>query len=1659
MDFDFTNSSDCVMKPNLKIFLYSLALVISVLCLSAQSASAQTKSAYWWWWYLNSNDCISYRKSFDTSVCVPARIFVSVADIKFKKGNSSYSVFWSRTPFTSTPTGSSMGGDFLVDNITQSTTVYFLITNNNCTEKGSIQINASSPSANGKASITDLKSSYCISAMKSRIYGTPAGGIFYGPGVVSGGKDIWYFDPALSGPGKHVIKYSAGCIVPAEQTVTIDPAPCSSVLVGGGSGGVGLISNPQGITTTCTGKIYFSDSNNNKIWVIDENGATTIINTAGTKGNTVGTDPKIVKLNVPTGLVSFGNTVYFCDQVNHNIKAYNPTTGVQIIAGENAATPVGGDADGIGTAARFRNPYGIAIDDLGKTLYVSDAKNFKIKKIDIATKQVTTIAGSITGDIPDGTTVPGPIAGTGAQFGLLGHLTIAEGYLYIADPSRSVIKKLNLATNMVSIAVNRKGSDERISGLAIDCDGNVYYSDVNSNNIFKVSTSGSIANLGVSGLDAPSSISLYNRGYIDVANFGGNSVTRSAIKGWKESAFTGLKNFYCNTETTPSTLTSTICTKNLGTGSYSSPAEYVSGKWQFNPAGKTPGVYSVKYYFSSGISCADSLSKDVYVFATPELEPFQLLSDLACGTYAIVAKIKAAVASPMDTIIWKNAKGEVIKVAAGSSDTLYLSSVASSKDPSNSLQEYFTAVAKNPACIHNASIAFPPFKGMRIKKLPEDTAICAGSALNLIPVIITPKTAEIKWEPRNLLTAPDEIKTSTVNLYATTLFKITIDAAGCKTTDSIKVIVNPLPDSLISKAFDQMCPGMEGGIGIENAPTDGLKYTWKYLPSTQYQKVIDITEDAPYVFKTPPANLNVIGFVHRNDYLLTYTNEFGCSRTNAIKIAIFAKPAIDLGKDTIICAGEYLVLGKNLNPSYTYLWNDDVTLSNTNIATPLAKPKVTTSYVVSASGTGSCIAYDTIQVSLKSLPPKAAMDRIVGMCDGDPAILGPQNPSSNYKYEWSPATGLDNYLSPNPKASPSVSGTVYTLTMKDASGTPVCSDTAMVMVKISSKPTNVVANTIPGNSTGICPGSAIALEVPSTAGYKVAWWPSETLNDSTLWIPTAKPSITTRYKVKVTTGDGCSDTSSVEVLVDKISVDAGTDIIFCPGDSGKFNGTYQSVSALKAQKWSEDIDGISDATGVSDIQDFHAFVKIAEGTSKKYYLKVTNSNSCSVADSIIVTASKKPTADAGEDTGDCIGNTFMLGGVGNPSLPSTYSFSWTPGNYTDARPSVSPTTAGINTFILYVKDIATNCSATDTVELTIRPKPVKDEIQPSTSMACVGTDVTLSVNPNSSYVKWMDEENTLLKDGPDLSVNADGTYYAIFEQNSCYDTSKYTIDFMAPPVISSIESPLKSCMADGIPLKVITSQGDGVLVYEWTVASSTGQFSTPEKDSTFFKSDNSSLASGLKTFTVKVSNQCGNVTLDKDVTFVPSPEASFRADGPSKSLDNTSKETMDAISGDIISFINTVDTVAQNISTWKWDFKDGNTSNLFNSSYTYSNPGKYNVELTVVNKDGCSSVASLGVEVLSSKYLFVPNIFNPYSRNPENSVCKVYGLNISSQSFTFKVFNKWGEVVFETSDFNMANRKGWDGQNAPMGVYTYMVVGKFNDGSEFEKSGTVTLVR
>uniref|UniRef100_UPI004049EEAB PKD domain-containing protein n=1 Tax=Fulvivirga sp. TaxID=1931237 RepID=UPI004049EEAB len=152
----------------------------------------------------------------------------------------------------------------------------------------------------------------------------------------------------------------------------------------------------------------------------------------------------------------------------------------------------------------------------------------------------------------------------------------------------------------------------------------------------------------------------------------------------------------------------------------------------------------------------------------------------------------------------------------------------------------------------------------------------------------------------------------------------------------------------------------------------------------------------------------------------------------------------------------------------------------------------------------------------------------------------------------------------------------------------------------------------------------------------------------------------------------------------------------------------------------------------------------------------------------------------------------------------------------------------------------------------------------------------------------------------------------------------------------------------------------------------------------------------------------------------------------------------------------------QNGTSYSWDFGNGGGSSSSTLEYQYSTPGTYTIQLIVLNGK-CEATFSKSVIVTENQNLYVPNIFSPTSANPENNKVKVYGENISSDGFEFMIFNKWGQVVYRTNSVADATTGGWNGKSndeeKENNVFTYTLRGKFNNGTEFEKTGTITLAK
>ena len=259
-----------------------------------------------------------------------------------------------------------------------------------------------------------------------------------------------------------------------------------------GEGSAAQFYFPSGVASDGAGNLYVADSANNTIRkIVAATGAvTTLAGSVGVTGSADGTGTAALFLS-PQGLASDGaGNLYVADSANSTIRKVVIAGGVvTTFAGSATVT---GSADGTGTAARFDHPLSVASDGSGN-LFIADAGNNTIRKIVISTGEVTTLAGTArTAGSADGT-------GTAARFNFpQGVASDGAGNLFVADSDNSTIRRIVIATGEVTTlagTAGAAGSDDGTGatarfnspkGITIDGAGDLMVADLGNNTIRKV---------------------------------------------------------------------------------------------------------------------------------------------------------------------------------------------------------------------------------------------------------------------------------------------------------------------------------------------------------------------------------------------------------------------------------------------------------------------------------------------------------------------------------------------------------------------------------------------------------------------------------------------------------------------------------------------------------------------------------------------------------------------------------------------------------------------------------------------------------------------------------------------------------------------------------------------------------------------------------------------------------------------------------------------------------------------------------------------------------------------------------------------------------------------------------------------------------------------
>jgi gliding motility-associated-like protein len=163
---------------------------------------------------------------------------------------------------------------------------------------------------------------------------------------------------------------------------------------------------------------------------------------------------------------------------------------------------------------------------------------------------------------------------------------------------------------------------------------------------------------------------------------------------------------------------------------------------------------------------------------------------------------------------------------------------------------------------------------------------------------------------------------------------------------------------------------------------------------------------------------------------------------------------------------------------------------------------------------------------------------------------------------------------------------------------------------------------------------------------------------------------------------------------------------------------------------------------------------------------------------------------------------------------------------------------------------------------------------------------------------------------------------------------------------------------------------------------------------------------------------------------------------------------------DLAQFVNS--STGSTISTWSWDFGDGTTSaEQVPPDHLFPLAGEekiYSVTLVVGNALGCMDTAMQKIDVLKTCFIAVPGAFTP---NGDGVNDYLYPLNaLKAVDLQFRVYNRWGQMVFETT--NWLNK--WDGTMGghaqPAGVYVWTLAYTDPDtGKRIFQKGTSILIR
>ncbi|MDP1800932.1 MAG: gliding motility-associated C-terminal domain-containing protein [Bacteroidota bacterium] len=855
-------------------------------------------------------------------------------------------------------------------------------------------------------------------------------------------------------------------------------------------------------------------------------------------------------------------------------------------------------------------------------------------------------------------------------------------------------------------------------------------------------------------------------------------------------------------------------------------------------------------------------------------------------------------------------------------------------------------------------------------------------------------------------------------------YTITVtDANNCNVSGI--AIINDIagPTVAVTNTVNVTCFGLaNGGATVSASGGVGtLTYLWSYLAQTT-QNVSNL-----------PNGLHSI----------TVTDAANCAASTTVNITQPAQLVTAIGSVTnVACSGQFngaaqmLAVGGTTN--YAYLWSPTAQTNSvlTGVQSGVYSCTVTDANNCTSTKTVNIAQPNPLLITTNTVIPNLCNSFSTGIVNT--SITGG---SPTYTLTWTPVQPANPIIT-------NLGAGSYSLAVLDAQGCTTNSVYTLV-----DPPALVIQSTATTQATcGNSNGTASVSVTGGSPAYAYNWNTSNPqLTAGATGLPPGQWVLTT------TDSKGCVITASVNVTAAALpSVSAVSNNISCANMSnGSATLTASGVGGF-SYNWMP--------TGLT--------TAIINGLGPAIHTAtVTDLNGCKTFTSVNISEPNPLVANVSPAQTICFGNIAAIycqasGGT----TPYNYTLTdlttnITTNSLTPNGMNATPTLTSTTQYTVAVVD-ANGCSfGPQTIIVNVRPALIATG---ATYTSCATGTVVLTPNITSignggpyTY-NWTGSSATVANNtvianyqanNPALNPN---TYTVTIDDACSIPNTSATFSVFVLPLPDARFTPT---LSEGCAPLTVTYMGIGDSTttnpnpFFWTFSGGTEPASPSLNPQTIMFAD-----PGTYSLTLTVTNKYGcrqEIKAPVVAKAYPVPVAGFFPTPQSASLLEPT-----------INFTNTSTGAVQYV----WDFGDysypnTNSSSAMNPNHLYNNVGQYQIYLVAINSFGCKDTATTTIDITPDMGIYIPNAFTP-DKNGRNDVFMPYGYGIKEDNYKMEIFDRWGELIFTSSEF----KKGWDGSVkgsdinsdngvAQDGVYIYKIVVTDLENNKKSYVGHVTLLK